>query len=95
MRQILLRTALVAAFAMAAPAIAADAPAGLKNDALIKSSDGRLLGRVDRVTKKDGVPVTASVIVNGRFVKLPAATISEAGGALVTSLTWAEVSKMK
>ena len=77
----------VTATAVAAP---------LKAGALLQSSDGKRLGLIERVqTAKDGTPVTASLILDSRFVYVPAATISASGSGFVTSLTKAEVRRLK
>jgi hypothetical protein len=76
-----------------APA-AAVAAADLKNGAIVKSSDGRTLGRIERVVAKDGAPVAVDVIVGSRLVHIPVATISKSEGGLVTSLTKAEAGKL-
>ncbi len=75
----------------AAPVVAAFVP---KIGAIVKSSDGRVLGRVDRVVVKDGAPVSVNVIVDGRMVRIPIATISGTDSALVTSLTKAAAGKL-
>lgn len=78
-----------------APVVAAAATFVPKIGAIVKSSDGRVLGRVDRVVVKDGAAVSVNIIVDGRMVHLPMATISGTEGAVVTSLTKAEASKLR
>jgi hypothetical protein len=78
----------------AAPAVAA-APA-VKVGALLKSSDGKRIGRIERVvTSKAGTAVSASLIVDSRFVYVPVSTISASDSGLVTSLSRADVRKLK
>jgi hypothetical protein len=73
--------------AVAAPAVKAGAP--------LKSSDGKRVGRIERiVTAKNGAPVSASIIVDSRFVYVPYSTISASADGLVTSLSRAEVRKL-
>jgi hypothetical protein len=83
-----------AATAQTAPVAAPAAMAAPKVGTIVKSSDGRTLGRVDRVNAKDGAPVSVNVIVDGRLAHIPMATLSGSDGALVTSLTKAEASKL-
>jgi hypothetical protein len=78
----------------AAPVAAVAALVIPKIGAIVKSSDGRVLGRVDRVAVKDGVPVSVNLIINGRMAHIPIATISVAQDELVTSLTKAEAGKI-
>lgn len=77
----------------AAPAAAAPA---VKTGAHLKTSDGKRLGRIERlITSKDGNTVLASVIYDSRFVYVPVSTITASDRGFVTSLTRAEVSKLK
>lgn len=76
--------------AIAQDAAAATAPARLKSGVMLYSADGKRLGKVNRV-KGDVV----SVIFDMRLVRIPANTISEAEGKLVTSLDYAAVRKIK
>jgi len=85
-------TAVSAQMAPAAAPVAANVVP--KIGAIVKSSDGRVLGRVDRVAVKDGAPVSVNVIINGRMIHIPIATISLAQDELVTSLTKAEAGKI-
>lgn len=78
----------------AAPVAAVAAPVVPKIGTIVKSSDGQVLGRVDRVAVKDGAPVSVNVIINGRMIHIPIATISLAQDELVTSLTKAEAGKI-
>lgn len=80
----------------AAPA-AAPAPAvAVKAGSLLKTSDGKRVGRIERVIAgKDGTPVSASVIFDSRFVYVPYSTISATDAGVVTSLSYAEVRKLK
>lgn len=95
MRRVLNCSIAVLAMALATVASAQPAPVVVaKIGALVKSADGRVLGRVDRVVVKDGVAVSVNVIVSGRMVHIPIATISGAEGELTTSLTKAEANKL-
>jgi hypothetical protein len=77
-------------------AAAATAPAPLKAGLLLWSSEGKRIGRIDRVfAAKDGTPLSASVIFESRFVYVPASTITASDSGLKTSLTRAEILKLK
>jgi len=73
------------------------APAAvIKSGYLLKTADGRRVGYIDRViAAKDGTPVSASVILDSRFVYVPYSTISANDSVAVTSLSYAEVRKLK
>jgi hypothetical protein len=75
-------------------AIATDAPV-IKDRALVKTVDGRKVGFIDRILKNaDGQPTGVQIIYGGRFVVIPAASLSAAEKGLVTSLTAKEVNKL-
>lgn len=80
--------------AVPAVAIAADMPA-IRERALVKTADGHKVGFVDRVlTGGDGAPSGVQIIYDGRFVVIPASTLTGADKGLVTSLTSKEVNKL-
>ena len=83
----------------AAIAETSDAPAAvveLKAGKLLTSSDGKRIGRIERVIEAaDGAPVSVSLIVDSRFVYVPASTITASAKGFSTSLTRAEVRKLK
>lgn len=77
----------------AAPAAAASE---LKPGATLWSSDGKRIGRVDRiVATQAGAPGWANVIVDSRFVSVPVTTISAGDKGFATSLSRAEIRKLK
>jgi hypothetical protein len=79
---------------LSAAAIAADAPI-IKDRALVKTVDGRKVGFIERVLKNTaGEPTGVQIIYSGRFVVIPATTLSAAEKGLVTSLTAKEVNKL-
>ncbi|KFG88350.1 hypothetical protein BV98_003933 [Sphingobium herbicidovorans NBRC 16415] len=79
---------------LSAAAVAADAPL-IKDRALVKTVDGRKVGFIDRVLKNAaGEPTGVQIIYSGRFVVIPATTLSAAEKGLVTSLTAKEVNKL-
>ena len=64
---------------------------------MLSSSDGRRLGRIDQLNKaKDGTPETAELFSDMGILYVPVSSISASGDSkLVTSLTYAEVTKRK
>ena len=82
----------------AAAETAVAAPASeLRVGTVLSTSDGRRVGRVSRIYKsKDGTPVSASVIVDGRFAIIPIGTITAKNKSVATTtLTLAEIRKLK
>lgn len=79
--------------APAAPAApAAAAPLSLRPGLLIISSDGRRVGRVERVLGDRTAPTGVTVIKDSAFVTVPARTLSAGeGGRVVTSLAYREI----
>ena len=74
------------------------APASeLRVGTVLSTADGRRVGRVSRIYKaKDGTPVSASVIVDGRFAIIPIGTITAKNKSVATTtLTLAEIRKLK
>lgn len=69
----------------------------LRVGTVLSTSDGRRVGRVSRIYKsKDGTPVSASVIVDGRFAIIPISTITAKNKSVATTtLTLAEIRKLK
>ncbi|MDB5737439.1 MAG: hypothetical protein JWO65_1107 [Sphingomonas bacterium] len=69
----------------------------IKEGKLLKSSDGRRLGRIDQLDKaKDGTLTTAELFTSSGILYVPVATISSPDGAnFVTSMSYAEVMKGK
>jgi hypothetical protein len=91
-------TALLLAAALAssaAPGFAADA----KSDAgkMIFTSDGKRVGRIDRVVADAaGAPESAAVIYDSKFIHVPYATLTPGdNGRLVTSLTQKELRSLR
>lgn len=83
-----------AALLAATPALADDALA-IKTNALVKTADGARVGRIDRVVNDaDGKPVAVKIIFQGRFITIPAASLSTSGQNLVTTLSRKDVDKL-
>jgi len=86
----------VSAAAMAQPAPGAAPPAKVKSGQMIYSSDGAALGRVDYVQEtKDGAPQDVAVIRNMRMVHIPGDSLATGPKGVATSLTRADVDKLK
>jgi hypothetical protein len=80
----------------AAPAAAAAAPLQVKAGQWIYYADGSALGRIDYVDHaKDGTPTTAGVISDMKVLHIPASTLSAGAKGYVTSMTKADVNKLK
>ena len=85
----------VSAAAMAQPAPGAAPPAKVKSGQMIYSSDGAALGRVDYVQEKDGAAQDVAVIRNMRMVHIPGDSLATGPKGATTSLTRADVDKLK
>jgi len=96
MRNLFLATALLAATAGALPVIAQDA-ATVRSGQILVSADGRSMGKISRVISDTaGQPVSATIIVDTRFVRVPLSTLSVGEDNRVkTTLSRAEIRKLK
>lgn len=93
MRSMIVGAALLSLLSVPAMASAEEA---IRSGLSVKTSDGARLGRVDRVnTAKDGTITSASLIYDGRIIRLPASTLKAAEKGLETSLTRKEVRDLK
>ncbi|SFR91276.1 hypothetical protein [Sphingomonas jatrophae] len=93
MRSFMLTLAAIAAISGSA-AIAQTAP---KAGNVIVSSDGKRIGRIDRIVNDAaGQPSTASVIFDSHFVYVPVSTLTVAeNGRATTSLSRKEVAALR
>lgn len=67
----------------------------MDRNAAIYSAEGIKIGRVDRVlTAADGSMTGVRVIFRGKFITIPAATLTVGEKGVTTSMTNAEVKKM-
>lgn len=91
-----LSTAAVAAEVPASsPTATAAATAVIKPRVLVKTSNGGRVGSIDRVINDaSGQPASVQIIYRGRFVMIPASTLTPSEKVLVTSLTTADVNKL-
>ncbi|PNP99868.1 MULTISPECIES: hypothetical protein [Sphingobium] len=86
--------ALAAALSLSSPAATQDAPV-IKARTMVKTADGVRVGFIDRVNANaEGAPTSVQIIYKGRFVSIPAATLSNGEKGLVTSLTAADLNKL-
>ncbi len=95
MYRLLNTLALAAALASSAPALAADAKPDTGK--MIFTSDGKRVGRIDRVVADAaGTPQAAAVIYDSKFIQVPYATLTPGeNGRLVTSLTQKDLRAMR
>jgi hypothetical protein len=91
---------IISAFSLAAPVLAQPAPAAeaapaqVKAGARIYSSDGKLVGRVNRINQaKDGAPTTAAIIYGSKFVFVQVSTLTPYEKGFAAPLTRAEIIK--
>lgn len=83
----------LAALGLTAPAFA-QAPAVDRNET-IYSADGTKIGKVDRVlTAADGAVSAVRIIYRGKFIAIPATTLSAGEKGVTTSLSNAELKKL-
>jgi len=92
----LISTLQVSTIAAAQDPAPAATPLELKRSALIFSSDGKRVGRIDYVGKnKEGTPAYVAVIFDSRLVHIPLSTLSANDKGYATTLTFSQVSKLK
>ncbi len=85
---------LAAALSLSSVAIAQEAPA-IKIRTMVKTADGVRVGFIDRIIQNgEGAPASVQIIYRGRFVSIPAATLSAGDKGLVTSLTAEDLKKL-
>lgn len=85
---------LAAALSIGSAALAQEAPE-IKARSMVKTAQGARVGVIDRVVNNpDGTPGFVQIIYNGRFVSIPASTLTAGEKGLVTSLTVADLRKL-
>jgi hypothetical protein len=86
---------LAAAAIMASAGLAHAQDVAIAKRASIYSAEGTKLGRVDQVVADSaGKPEAIKVIYRGKFITIPASTLTSADKGLTTSLTNAALKKM-
>jgi hypothetical protein len=89
---------IASAFSIATPVLAQSAPATeaapaqIKAGARIYSSDGKFVGRVDRLSQaKDGTLTSAAIIYGSKFVYVPISTLTPHEKGYASPLTRAQI----
>ncbi|WP_404477306.1 hypothetical protein [Novosphingobium sp. BL-52-GroH] len=83
-----------AALTLTTPALAAEAPTVDRNQTVF-SAEGTKLGKIDRVLQgADGTASAVRLIYRGKFITIPAQTLSSGEKGLTTSMTNAELKKL-
>jgi hypothetical protein len=100
MRTSLLSAAVLTALSISTAALAQSAPAAqpspVKAGQWVRSSDGAMIGRIEYLDKgSDGAVKDAAVIYEMRMVHIPGDSLSAGDKGVVTSLTKADVRKLK
>ena len=72
-----------------APAAATVAASNVKKGAMVFAADGSRIGRIDDIRDN-----TVGVIYNGRYIRIPVATLSDTDRGVTTSLTRKEAGKL-
>jgi hypothetical protein len=92
----LISTLSVSTIAAAQDPAPAASSSEIKRNAWIFSSDSKRIGRIDYIGKgKDGTPSYAAVIYDSRIVHIPLSTLSPKDKGYTTTLSVADVSKLK
>ncbi len=87
--------ALSFAVAAAASSAAQEPMPTISKRAPIYSAEGTKIGRVESVTtSQSGTPSAVRVIYNGRFITIPAASLSSGERGLTTRLTLKDLKRM-
>jgi hypothetical protein len=83
----------LAALGLATPALA-QAPAIDRNEAIF-SAEGTKIGKIEKVvTADDGAVAAVRIIYRGKFITIPATTLSAGEKGVTTSLSNADLKKL-
>lgn len=83
----------IAALGLATPTLA-QAPAIDRNEAIF-SAEGTKIGKVEKVvTGDDGAVAAVRIIYRGKFITIPAATLTASDKGVTTSLSNADLKKL-
>ncbi len=75
---------------------AALADVAIKTGAFVTTSDGKRVGRVYDIDKaKDGTVVSVAIIKDNKIIHIPVSTLTTAETGITTSLSNADVKKLK
>lgn len=75
-------------------AVLAQAPA-LKAGQLVTSADGKRIGRIYELDKKDGAVTGVSIIRDSRIVHIAASTLSPTDKGVTTTLSAADIARLR
>lgn len=79
-----------------APAAAPSAAPAVTKGSTLRAADGKKLGKIDRVNVGgDGTVQSVALIHDGRYVYVPGNTLTASESGVTTSLSRAEVRKLK
>lgn len=87
--------AATAVLALQTPVLAQTHAPSIERNVTVYSADGTKLGRIDTVVKSaDGSALAIRIIYRGKFLTIPAASLSADAKGLKTSLTNGDIKKM-
>jgi hypothetical protein len=96
MRSAIICTALLSAIALSSGAVAATAENGMKTGEFVTTSDGKRIGRIYDFDKaKDGSFAGIALIRDNKIIHIPASTLTNADKGVTTSMTYADIKKLK
>ena len=87
--------AAITALGLQTPALAQAAAPAIERNAPVFTAEGTKLGRVDTVVKgADGAATAIRIIYRGKFLTIPATSLTADAKGLKTSLTNSDIKKM-
>lgn len=96
MRSTIICAAILSAIAIPAAVVAQAAAPAVKTGMMIISADGKRIGRIYDLDKSsDGAIKSVVVIRDAKLIRISAATLTPAEKGLTTTLSIADVSKLK
>ncbi len=95
MRSSIICAALIAVASLSTGALA-ETVGTIKTGAFVNTSDGKRVGRVYDISKAaDGSAQSVSVIVDNKIIHIQASTLTASDKGLTTSLTNADIKKLR
>jgi hypothetical protein len=95
MRSSIIFAALISAVSLSSGAFA-ETVGNIKTGAFVSTSDGKRIGRVYDIDKAaDGSASSVSVIVDNKIIHIAASTLSPSDKGLTTSLSHADIKKLR
>ena len=96
MRSTIIRTAILSILAIPAASFAQAAAAPtIRTGMMVVSADGKRVGRIYDLTKKDGAITAVEIIRDSRIIRINASTLSAAERGLTTTLSSADIAQLK